>query len=173
MRDKPVGRMKRTLAVRLKVTIYAISAVFCSASAQAQDWTGLPAQLLDKVEAAQQACADFENGKFVLELGAVSRVDLDGDIQRDWVLDEAGFACSTAASLYCGTGGCTSHFLIGDRVFSLLNQGWDMANIGPFRVLLAGVHGSQCEGINPTPCVVASVWDAEAKVWRSTGAAWE
>ena len=66
-----------------------------------------------------------------------------------------------------------SHFLVKDRLFSLLNQGWDMANIGPFRVLLADVHGSQCGGINPTPCVVASVWDAEEKVWRSTGAVWE
>ena len=155
------------------VVFCAIYAAFCTASAQAQDLYRLPTQLLEKVEAAQQACSDFENGQFALELGAIHRVDLDGDIQRDWVLDEAGFACSTAVSLYCGTGGCVSHFLIEDRMFSLLNQGWDMANIGPFRVLLADVHGSQCGGINPTPCVVASVWDADEMVWRSTGAEWE
>ena len=34
-----------------------------------------------------------------------AHVDLDGDIARDWVVDEAGFLCSSAASLYCGTGG--------------------------------------------------------------------
>lgn len=48
-----------------------------------------------------------------------------------------------------------------------------MTNIGRDRVLLADVDGSQCGGINPTPCIVASVWDAEKKVWRSTVAEWE
>ena len=155
------------------VALCALSLAFYSPSANAQDFSGLPTQFLEKVEAAQQACSDMEDGQFALELGAVHRVDLDGDIRRDWVLDEAGFACSTAVSLYCGTGGCMSHFLIEDRMFSLLNQGWDTANIGPFRVLLADVHGSRCDGVNPTPCVVASVWDADELVWRSTGAEWE
>jgi hypothetical protein len=156
-----------------RLLLPSVSAVFCAALASAQDLSDLPSQLLEKVEAAQQACSDFENGQFALEFGAVQRVDLDGDIYRDWVLDEAGFACSSAVSLYCGTGGCMSHFLVEDRMFSLLNQGWDMANIGPFRVLLADVHGSQCGGINPTPCIVASAWDPEEKVWRSTVAQWE
>ena len=156
-----------------RLLLPAVSAVFCAASASAQDLSDLPSQLLEKVEAAQQACSDFENGQFALEFEAVQRVDLDGDIYRDWVLNEAGFACSSAVSLYCGTGGCMSHFLVEDRMFSLLNQGWDMANIGPFRVLLADVHGSQCGGINPTPCIVASAWDPEEKVWRSTVAQWE
>ncbi len=173
MVSRLVEKGKRAGAGTRLVVFCAISAAFNTASAHAQDLSGLPTQLLEKVEAAQQACSDFENGQFALELGAIHRVDLDGDIQRDWVLDEAGFACSTAVSLYCGTGGCVSHFLIEDRMFSLLNQGWDMANIGPFRVLLADVHGSQCGGINPTPCVVASVWDSDEMVWRSTGAEWE
>ncbi|SPJ28238.1 hypothetical protein [Falsiruegeria mediterranea] len=167
------GTGKRVAARRWTVALYAVFAALCTASANAQDLSELPFQLLEKVEVARQACSDFENGQFALEFGAMRRVDLDGDIHRDWVLNESGFACSTAVSLYCGTGGCMSHFLIEDRVFSLLNQGWDTANIGPFRVLLADVHGSQCDGINPTPCVVASVWDAEEKVWRSTGAVWE
>ena len=156
-----------------RLLLPAIGAVLCAASAKAQDRSELPQQLLEKVEAAEKACSDFENGQFALEFGAVNRVDLDGDIQRDWVLDEAGFACSSAVSLYCGTGGCMSHFLIEDRVFSLLNQGWDMANIGSFRVLLADVNGSQCGGINPTPCITASAWDPEEKIWRSTSAEWE
>ena len=66
-----------------------------------------------------------------------------------------------------------SHFLVGDRMSSLLNRAWEMTNIGRDRVLLADVHGSQCGGINPTPCIVASAWDAEEKVWRSTVAQWE
>lgn len=153
--------------------IIAIMAAALGVPAAAQDLDGLPPQLAAKVAAAADACAGFENGTFALDYGAVSRVDLDGDIARDWVVDEAGFLCSSAASLYCGTGGCMSHFLVGDTVASLLNQGWDMATLGPFRVLLADVHGSQCGGVNPTPCVVASVWDADEQVWRSTAATWE
>ncbi|WP_170482794.1 hypothetical protein [Ruegeria arenilitoris] len=173
MGSQLAGNVNRAGAGWWAVALCALFVAFYTASAHAQDLSELPFPLLEKVEAARQACSDFENGQFALELGAVHRIDLDGDIQRDWVLDEAGFACSTAVSLYCGTGGCMSHFLIEDRMFSLLNQGWDMANIGPFRVLLADVHGSQCDGINPTPCVVASVWDADEMVWRSTGAEWE
>ncbi|WP_162798521.1 hypothetical protein [Sulfitobacter sp. SK012] len=66
-----------------------------------------------------------------------------------------------------------SHFLIEDHVATQLNQGWEMATIGPYRVLLADVHGTQCGGINPTPCFTASVWDADESVWRSAGAEWE
>jgi hypothetical protein len=166
-------RVRRTSDGIRAAILFAISAALGTASANAQDLTGLPALLIAKVEAAQKACSEFENGQFALEFGAVHRVDLDGDIYRDWVLDEAGFACSSAASLYCGTGGCMSHFLVGDHLFSLLNQGWDMASIGSFRVLLADVHGSQCGGINPTPCIVASAWDTEEKIWRSAVAEWE
>ena len=155
------------------VFLAAVGAAFVGVSANAQDWSGLPAELLEKLASAQQACSDLDNGQFAVEFGAVHRVDLDGDIQQDWVLDEAGFACSTAASLYCGTGGCMSHFLVEDELHSLLNQGWDVVDLRSNRVLLAYVHGSQCGGINPTPCATASTWDTEEKRWRTTDAEWE
>ena len=116
-----------------------------------------------KSKLPRRLAPDFENGEFNLEWGAVDRVDLDGDLYNDWVLNESGFACSTAASLFCGTGGCMSHFLVEDELHSLLNQGWDIVDLGPHRVLLADVHGSQCGGINPTPCATASTWDTEEK----------
>lgn len=141
--------------------------------ASSADVSDLPAPLLEKVESARQACAEFDNGAFNLEWEAVDRVDLDGDLYPDWVLNERGFSCSTAASLYCGTGGCMSHFLVEDVLHSLLNQGWGLADLGPNKVLLADVHGSQCGGINPTPCVTASTWDSDDKQWRTTGAEWE
>ena len=96
------GTGKRTAAGRWTVALHAMTAFLCTSPAHAQDLSGLPAQLLEKVEAAQQACSDFENGQFALEFGAVHSVDLDGDIHRDWVLDEVGFSCSSAVSLYCG-----------------------------------------------------------------------
>jgi hypothetical protein len=133
----------------------------------------LPVKLQEKVNLAQQACADFENGDFTMEWGSVARVDLDGDLRPDWVLNEVSFACSSAVSLYCGTGGCVSHFLVDGVLSYLLNQSWDVVDLGPFRVLLTEVHGSQCGRIIPAPCVAASTWDTEAGVWRSTSAEWE
>lgn len=141
--------------------------------ASSADVSELPAQLQEKVEAARQACTKFDNGTLHIEWGGVDRVDLDGDLYHDWVLNERSFSCSTAVSLYCGTGGCVSHFLVEGVLHSLLNQGWGLADLGPNRVLLADVHGSQCGGINPTPCVTASTWDRDAKQWRTTGAEWE
>ncbi|WP_170579897.1 hypothetical protein [Ruegeria arenilitoris] len=169
---QPASQIARQMKCLLAGVLLASGLVWTS-PAVAADVSQLPPGLQAKVGLAARACAEFNDGQFDIAWGAVERVDLDGDLQRDWVLNEAGFACSSAASLYCGTGGCMSHFLIEDHLFSLLNQGWDMVNTGPFRVLLADVHGSQCGGINPTPCVVASVWDADSKIWRSSAGDWE
>ncbi|WP_170391087.1 hypothetical protein [Ruegeria arenilitoris] len=150
-----------------------VSGLVGNSPAVAADVSQLPPGLQAKVDLAAQACAEFNDGQFHLDWGAVERVDLDGDLRRDWVLNESGFACSSAASLYCGTGGCMSHFWVGEEVHSLLNQGWTVVDFGRQRVVVAGIHGSNCDGINPTPCVTASVWDADAKTWRSSAGDWE
>jgi hypothetical protein len=143
---------------------------FMPLAASALDLTGLPATLAEKVTAARQACADNGNGEFALEWGAVTRTDLDGDLQPDWVLDESAYACSTAVSLFCSTGGCVSHFLVGDVLTSFRNQGWTLVTFGRNRVLLTRVHGSDCGGNSPAPCFIARACDPEAKAWRSAGA---
>jgi hypothetical protein len=154
--------------VRSVIAIAALAAL--PLAANALDLTGLPAALVEKVTVAQQACTNVENGQFALEWGAVTRTDLDGDLYPDWVLDESAYACSTAASLFCSTGGCMSHFLVDDVVTSFLNQGWTVLTFGRNRVLLTDVHGTACGGINPTPCYVARAWDPEVKAWRSVEA---
>lgn len=133
----------------------------------------LPFALREKVKNAEKACRDFDNGKFVLDNDAIERIDLDGDGLADWVVNETGFSCSSAASLYGGTGGSMSHFLVGGKVASILNQGWEVVRLAQHVVVLIDVHGSQCGGINPTPCVTSSVWDSEGKVWRTAKANWE
>jgi hypothetical protein len=133
----------------------------------AQDLSTLPEPLVAKVTAAREACSRSNDGEFALQWGAIVRTDLDGDPQLDWVLNEWGFACSSDASLYCGTGGCESHFLVGNTLTSLLTRGWEVVTFGRHRVLLTDVHGSRCGGSNLTPCVESLVWDGEAKAWRS------
>ena len=151
-------------------TLAAIAVISPSAATGTDD---IPAALQARIDAARSECASFDSGEFAVEDDAVQRVDLDGDGQEDWVVNEGRFACSSAASLYGGTGGSMSHFLIDDVVASILNQGWQLTQFGSNTVVLAQVHGSQCDGINPTPCVVSSVWDKEAKVWRTTSAVWQ
>ena len=75
------------LSIINRVSIIAMICVF-ACPGQAQDLSTLPKPLAEKVEAAQKACADFENGEFALEGGAVSRVDLVGDLRADWVLSD-------------------------------------------------------------------------------------
>lgn len=151
----------------------AIAGVVSSTALRAEDISALPQQLQDKISIAKEACAEFNRGQFALEWGAIERVDLDGDLRADWVLNERAFACSTAASIYGGTGGSMSHFLVDGKLKSLMNRGWQAVTFGRDRVVLADVHGSECGGINPTPCVTSSVWDNEVKEWRSTSAKWE
>jgi len=153
------------------VSLIALSAATSVISAH--EGTGLPSQLQATVEAAAQACSDFENGEFAMEAGAVVRTDLDSDLKADWVLNEQYFSCSSAASLYGSTGGTMSHFMVGDHVSSILNQGWEMYTQGRKRVLVIEVHGTQCDAYGYTPCVAASVWDSEANTWRSASARWE
>jgi hypothetical protein len=146
---------------------------FMPLAANALDLTGLPPALADKVTAARQACADNGNGEFALEWGAVTRPDLDGDLLPDWVLDESAYACATAVSLFCSTGGCMSHFLVGDVLTSFRNQGWTVLTFGQNRILLTRVHGSNCGGNSPAPCFVARAWEPESKGWRSVDAGTE
>jgi len=53
---------------------------------------------------AAKACAEQDNGVFASE-GAVRQIDMTGDGTEDTIVDEALFTCTTAASLYAGSGG--------------------------------------------------------------------
>lgn len=165
--------MIRTIPAIFVLTLLTLAA--SPRPSQAQELPELPESLAAFVEEARAACADFEGGTLAVEWGAVRRVDLDGDLRPDWALNESGFACSSAASLFCGTGGCRTHFMVRDApgegsVGSFLNRGWEAITFGRDRVVLLDVHGSACGGINPTPCVNAVVWDAEGGAWRTVQA---
>ncbi len=127
----------------------------------------LPAPLAERIDATRKSCHDYREGELDLDRAAVQRVDLDGDGEADWVVDEFAFRCPTAASLFCNTGGCLSHFLVAGKTVSFRNQGWETVGFGRYRVLLLDRHGSDCGGANPTPCVSAHVWDADNGSWRS------
>lgn len=121
----------------------------------------VPEAFVPLLEKHAKACDQFEFGTLTLKDGAVVQADLDGRGALDWVLDDFKLSCSTAASLFCGTGGCEVHFLIDGVIETQLSKGWTAVDFGPTRVVLSQVHGSECGGTNVNSCVAALVWDAE------------
>lgn len=125
--------------------------------------TEIPAAFAQILASRTAECASFESGALTVNEGAIVRTDLDGDGSADWVLDETGLACSTAASLMCGTGGCNVHFLIGDVLTTRLAKGWAVVPFPPMTVVLVQIHGVNCGGTNLNACVEAMVWDPTGK----------
>ncbi len=159
-----LDQIAKNAVVKSVIAIAALVAL--PLAANPLDLSRLPAALAEKVTMARQACANNENGEFALEWGAVTRTDLDNDLLPDWVLDESAYACSTAVSLFCSTGGCASHFLVGGVLTTFRNQGWTVLTFGRNRVLLTRMDGSACGGSGPAPCFVARVWNPVAKAWQ-------
>ncbi len=110
------------------------------------------------LEAGRANCALLENGELSLLDGAITDIDLDGDGTPDKVVEEAKFSCSSAASLYCGTGGCMIHFVVGDQVHSRLGKGWKAVEWAGDTIILLALHGSECGGTNLRRCYEAITW---------------
>ncbi len=104
---------------------------------------GDPASLvLDEVV---RACGDL-GGVVTMEPGFERREDLDGDGREDLVIDYAAAACSEAASLNCGSGGCTVGFFLArdegySRMFADVIRGYE---VYPGGFLALDLHGTAC-----------------------------
>ncbi|MEZ5911744.1 MAG: hypothetical protein R3D84_05495 [Paracoccaceae bacterium] len=106
---------------------------------------------------AAAACTDFENGTFAAG-DAVTSVDLTGDDQPDTVIDSAKFTCSSAATMYCGTGGCSLYAVVGDQRYEWQALGWKLVDWAPDRILLIGRDGGWCGGAGFERCFEALNW---------------
>jgi hypothetical protein len=109
---------------------------------------------------AAAMCAEQDNGVFSSE-GAVRSLDVTGDGQPDTLVDELLFTCTTAASLFGGSGGSMIHVIVGDVQSDFLVQGYELLNWADRTILLLAVHGSSCNGIGADPCFEALVWNGE------------
>ena len=111
----------------------------------------------DILAGARADCESFEGGVF--DPGnAVNAVDLTGDGALDSLVDEGAFSCTSAASLYCGSGGCMLHAVVGDGVTSWQATGWQVIDWGQARILLIGRDGGWCGGIGAEACFEALNW---------------
>ena len=102
----------------------------------------------DVLEEASKNCESFEDDIFEPR-DAVQPVDLTGDGVPETVVDEFCFSCSSAASMYCGTGGCMLRAIVGDQTFSWLAKGWTMVDWAGDRILLMQIYGANCGDKSP------------------------
>lgn len=111
------------------------------------------------LSAAAADCASFENGEFS-QREAVVEADLDGTEPLDRLIDASRFTCTSAASMYCGSGGCTLHAVIGGESWSFQSEGWRMTDWNGRPILLIARDGGWCGGAGSQVCFEAVSWSA-------------
>ncbi|MEM9046071.1 MAG: hypothetical protein AAGC81_15390 [Pseudomonadota bacterium] len=115
-------------------------------------------QVRTVIEQVRADCAEFEDGALDVKPGAVSQVELTGDDRPEEIVDSRFLSCSSAASLYCGTGGCSIWVLAEGTTRNLLVKDWQVVDHFGTPVLLSNIHGSECGGDNTRRCARAYVW---------------
>ena len=106
---------------------------------------------------AAEACGSYEDGTFEPGDG-VSTLTLEPDGTEVILIDEGRFSCSTAVSMYCGSGGCVLHAVIGEYVASWQATGWRTVDWNGDTILLIGRDGGWCGGIGAEWCYEAVNW---------------
>ncbi|MGR3662497.1 MAG: META domain-containing protein [Paracoccaceae bacterium] len=95
---------------------------------------------------AENECKSFENGvlSFNPDL-AVSEVDVTGNGEMDEIVDSSAFSCSSAASLFCGTGGCSLNVIAEGVTFDFLAKAWSVRAGTDKPELAIEIHWSECD----------------------------
>jgi hypothetical protein len=136
----------------MKHVILAISLFFLAAA---------PCLAADPIDAildqARADCTSLDNGEFDAD-DAVVEVDLDGQGAPDRIVDTSRFKCSSARSLYCGSGGCDIHAVIGEESWRYQAEGWRMIDWDGRPILLIMRDGGWCGGAGAQVCYEAVVW---------------
>ena len=117
------------------------------------------------VQKAKNQCASFESGKFYATEQAISLLDITGDGKPEEFVDGAQFSCSTALTLWGGTGGTYLWVIVDGKKYEFLAHGWQIVDFNGQKVLLLAVHSSEC-GDKIGPCYRALVWKDEFRTTR-------
>ena len=113
---------------------------------------------LDIIAQARAECEGFENGQFEVSDTAIVKLDITSNGSPDEMVDSTAFSCSSALTLWGGTGGNYLWAVINDSAYEFLAHQWKVVDFNNLNVLLLAVHPYQC-GDRIAPCVQALVWD--------------
>jgi hypothetical protein len=140
---KIIFRSIGVTAIVLFITIYFFDSLFSNFSIVPAN-TSIEARIELLIEDGAAEC----EGDFSLTSKAVRVIELGETGGSLTVLDEAEFKCSSSASMYCGSGGCSVHFLLEKESMSPQVQGWEHKD----GQLLLGQHGSVCGQVGTKVC---------------------
>lgn len=114
------------------------------------------------IERAAADCKSYENGEFD-QGDALTEIELRSQfgVVNAELVDESQYSCSSATSLYCGTGGCMLNLIVNGETISWQATGWRLIDWGADRILLIGRDGGWCGGAGAEVCYEALVWSNE------------
>ncbi len=109
------------------------------------------------IQQAKNDCARFEKGKFSAAVDAIALHDLTGDGRPEEIVDASRFACSSATSMWGGSGGTVLWVVVEGEAYEFLAHKWRVVDVDGQNVLLLAVHSSEC-GDTIGPCYRSLVW---------------
>ena len=109
------------------------------------------------IQDAKNECTNFSNGKFHMTERAITLYDFTGDGRSEKIVDSSQFSCSTAASLWGGSGGTYLWIIVDGKAYEFLAHKWRVVDMDDQKVLLLAVHSSECSD-KIGPCYRAHVW---------------
>jgi hypothetical protein len=138
---------------QLRACLIALGSMLCAVAVAAEP----PALVAESIAEASKTCTDV-GGKPAEGAGFATVRDLDGNGVEDWVLDFERFECDGAASLFCGTGGCTLEIYLGrdgtwQKVFADNVRSYKLVKRGKRPAIAVSLHGSACgrAGVHDCP----------------------
>ena len=129
-----------------------------SVAVNAEDAPDVGSVAANVLEHARDYCRSLDDGEFYAQEGAVTQLDVTGDGVANQLVDASQFACSTAVTPYCGTGGCPLTVIVNDEPFEFQAMRWKVINWDQQPVLLLHVPSSACDSQNWQPCIKALTW---------------
>jgi hypothetical protein len=109
---------------------------------------------------AMSECKSFDGGEFHSTEKTTTLHDLTGDGRPEEIVDASQFSCSTAASLWGGSGGTYLWAIVNGKAYEFLAHRWKVVDMDGQNVLLLAVHSSECSD-TIGPCYRAVVWGDE------------
>jgi len=116
-----------------------------------------PTTSADLIKRARSECAGFNSGTFDVTEKAVTSHDITGDGRPEEFVDASQFACSTAASMWTGSGGTYLWVIVDNRSYEFLAHRWRVVDVDGQKIILVAVHSSECSD-DIGPCYRAYVW---------------
>lgn len=142
--------MKSILMITLVLVFYSLSAI-------ASDHLATATAIVQK---AKSECTGLDGGEFQTTEKTITLHDLTGDGRPEEIVDASQFSCSSAVSLWGGSGGTYLWAIVDDQAHEFLAHKWRVVDMDGQKVLLLAVHSSEC-GDTIGPCYRAVVWSDE------------